>query len=63
MDGKGVVSILATDGSRVNPKLDTQEVILGLGIGEAVISMLAPKGLQRLRKRCRFCHPRAISVH
>ena len=44
---------------RVNPKIDTETVILELGVGEALISLLDDKGIPAMVDRAKVAPPRS----
>ena len=44
---------------RVNPKIDTEAVILELGVGEALISLLDDKGIPAMVDRAKIAPPRS----
>ncbi|MBR8763820.1 hypothetical protein IX335_001038 [Porphyromonas levii] len=50
----------AADGFRPNPKFDMQETIMGLGTGEAIVSMLEPKGAPGITERVAILPPQSF---
>lgn len=45
---------------RTNPAFDTEEVLTGLGIGEALISVLDEKGIPGIVQKCRVLPPQSL---
>ena len=56
-DQKAVRS--AADTFRANPKLDTEEVLTQLAVGEALVSVLDEKGMPTIVDRALICPPRS----
>jgi DNA helicase HerA-like ATPase len=54
-DQKAVTSVAET--MRPNPKLDVKAAILELGVGEALVSLLDPKGTPSVTERAFICPP------
>lgn len=50
----------AADGFRPNPKFEMQETIMGLGTGEAIVSMLEPKGAPSIAERVAILPPQSF---
>lgn len=50
----------AADGFRPNPQFDMQETIMALGTGEAVVSMLDPKGAPCITQRVSILPPQSF---
>lgn len=50
----------AADGFRPNPKFEMQKTIMGLGTGEAIVSMLEPKGAPSIAERVAILPPQSF---
>ena len=50
----------AADGFRANPAFDTQEAMLGLGTGEALVSFLEPDGVPETVEKANILPPQSL---
>lgn len=50
----------AADSFRENPEFDTYETMLGLGIGEALVSVLDEKGVPTMVQNCKILPPQSL---
>ena len=50
----------AADGFRANPAFDTQEAMLGLGTGEALVSFLGPDGVPEVVEKANILPPQSL---